>query len=104
VDASTTSSRISPPGVGELSRRFGDTLVSIFKGISVDITVAGLYLLIYWWVIGVLACYWCAGGNLRWRWSINVLLKWASNSKYIKFFFNFCGTFPSDSSDFSKFL
>jgi hypothetical protein len=31
VEESTTSSRISPPGVGELSRRFGNTMVSIFK-------------------------------------------------------------------------
>jgi hypothetical protein len=31
------SSRISPPGVGELFRRFGDTLASIIKGISADV-------------------------------------------------------------------
>jgi hypothetical protein len=57
------SSMISPPGVGELSRRFGDTVVSIFKGISVDVSVAGLYLLTYRWVLGVHASYWCAGGK-----------------------------------------
>jgi hypothetical protein len=57
------SSRISPPGVGELSRRFGDTLASLIKGISADVSVAGLYLLIYRWVLGVHASYWCAGGK-----------------------------------------
>jgi hypothetical protein len=30
------SSRISPPGVSELSRRFEDTVVSIFKSTSVE--------------------------------------------------------------------
>jgi hypothetical protein len=57
------SSRVLPPGVGELSRRFGDTLVSILKGISVDVLVAGLYLLIYQWVLGVHTSDWCAGGK-----------------------------------------
>jgi hypothetical protein len=45
VDESTTSSRISPPGVGQMSRCFGDTVVSIFRGISFDVPVAGLYFL-----------------------------------------------------------
>jgi hypothetical protein len=58
--------RISPPGVAELSRRFGDTVVSIFKGIYVDVSVAGLHLLIYRCVMGVHACCWCAGGKSRW--------------------------------------
>jgi hypothetical protein len=34
VDESMMSSRISPPGLGELSRRFGDTVVSIFKEVE----------------------------------------------------------------------
>jgi hypothetical protein len=52
VDESITSSRRSLPGVGELSRRFGDTMVSIFKGISIDelktsliISINSVYLL-----------------------------------------------------------
>jgi hypothetical protein len=49
--------------VGELSRRFGDTVVSIFKGIAFDVSVARLYLLIYRWVLGMHASYWCAGGK-----------------------------------------
>jgi hypothetical protein len=32
-----TSSRISPPGVDELFRRFRDTMISILKGISVKV-------------------------------------------------------------------
>jgi hypothetical protein len=65
VDESMMSSRISPPVVGELSRRFGDTVVFIFKGISVNVSVAGLYLLIYRWVLGVHASYWWEGPEVR---------------------------------------
>jgi hypothetical protein len=32
VFASTTSLKISPPGLGKLSRHFGDVVVTIFKG------------------------------------------------------------------------
>jgi hypothetical protein len=38
-------------------------LASIIKGISVDVSVAGLYLIIYQWVLGMHASYWCAGGK-----------------------------------------
>jgi hypothetical protein len=38
-------------------------MFSIFKGISVDVSLVGIYLVIYRWVLGMQVSYWCAGGK-----------------------------------------